>query len=172
MTKLLLAGVLVFCAAASARAQVNPASRHTGQDTLREALAEPDPVRREERLIARTNRANARMEEQAKSGRAPKGPAFKARIDVTNRSGKRIESVSWTATLTDPATGAVVRSYEVTTKARIAPGETKRLTEKFETPRAGLVLASDPTRRSPRVADLKVAVRSVTYEDGTTSATP
>lgn len=177
MRKLTLAFAFLLTASAAARAQ-DPYSGAPVRDPHRDALAIRDPVRREEALIAGARRTISRMEHEAASGRRSSRSGsgayvgFKAEIEVTNRSAKTIKSVNWTATLTDPETGAVIDAYDVTTRASIAPGGKKKFSKRLKTPRAAVLNAArTQTGRAP-VADLKVAVTGVTYADGSTAPTP
>lgn len=171
MTKLTLAFALLLTAASAARAQT-PYVGAPVADPHRDALAIKDPVHRDEALIAGANRRNINLEREANAARRAMPQTFKAEVEVTNRAAKAIKFVSWTATLTDPETGAVIRTYDVETRAGIAPGKTRRLSKRLRTPRADVVKApSLPGRKRP-VADLRVEVTGVTYVDGSTSTTP
>jgi len=173
MKKLMLATALALSAVVSAHAQAT--RPNTGGDTLQDALRDPDPIHRDERLIAGANRRNNRPDINDGSVPLPihRAASFEAKVAVVNTSAKKIKAVFWSATLTDPSTGELIRTYNVRTKAHIAPGGTKELKKMLFTPRAKVVTASAPLRRnSPAVADLKVAITGITYEDGSTSPTP
>lgn len=173
MTKLTLALALLLTAAAASRAQTTPVGTPypPGSSPIEPKIIR-DPVHREEALITASRTRNYSAEREADAARRAMPPTFKAQVEVTNRAAKAIKSVVWTATLTDPDTGAVIRTYDVETKAGIAPGKTKRLSKRLRTPRANVVNTSAQSPRRGLVADLKVAVKSVTYADGTTSTTP
>jgi hypothetical protein len=171
MRKLLLAATLTMIAAGSVQAQVSRRPSQ-GDDTRQAALRDPDPVRRDERLISISRREMMGPVSTSDVNRLSHVPTFKAQLKVTNHGAKTIKSVSWLASLTDPATGAMIRTYNITSKQRIAPGATKKLEKKLPTPRVHVVSAAPGGRRSPTVADLKAAVVQVTYEDGSTSDTP
>jgi hypothetical protein len=171
MTKLMLAAALTMIAAVSAQAQVSGRPGE-GDNTRQAALRDPDPVRRDERLISISRREMMGAENAADATRRSRVPTFKAQVEITNHGSKTIKSVSWLASLTDPATGAVIRTYNIKTDRRIAPGRTKTLVEKLPTPHARVVSAAPGRRKSPVVADLKATVVQVTYEDGSTSETP
>lgn len=170
MKKLMLVAALTMIAAMSAQAQV---SRRPGEgdNTRQAALRDPDPIRRDERLISISSRE---LRGARRSGDAYPAPSrmFKAQMAVTNHGTKTIKSVSWLASLVDPATGAVVRSYSVTTNKRIEPGKTKKVEKKLPVPIASVVSGGPSGLNSPTVADLKASVVRVTYEDGSTSETP
>lgn len=170
MTKLTLAFALLLIASAAARAQVPGGS--PGSDPLREAMRQGDAAKVEEAHIRASRISGARSEREAASARRNRSQTFKAEIRVTNSAAKAIRSVVWTATLTDPLTGAVLRTYEVESEARIAPGQTKKLSKRLRTPSATVVNTSASRPRVVPVADLKVAVTGVTYADGSTSTTP
>ncbi|MBC7929542.1 MAG: hypothetical protein H7Z38_03145 [Rubrivivax sp.] len=165
------ATLLTLGAAASAHAQgptPNTGQRPLEFETRQDSLRDKDTVRRDERVIAITKREFNEMEKAARGSRP--GSTFKAQVVVTNHSPKTIKSVFWSASLTDPGTGKLIRTYDVTTDARIAPGMSKKLSKKLPIPRANVVSATAPT--APPVADLKATVTRVTYEDGTASETP
>lgn len=170
MTKLTLALALSLAAAAAARAQIP--NGNPGSQPLREAMRTGDPSRSQEAHIEASRAAGARAESEADAARRNLGPTFKAQVEVTNHAAKAIETVFWTATLLDPDTGAVIRSYDVMTRARIAPGKTRKLSKYLRTPRANLVKVTSRSGNKRPVADLKVAVKGVTYVDGSTSTTP
>jgi hypothetical protein len=173
MTKLTLAFALLLTAAAAAHAQTTPAGTPYPPGT---SPIEPriirDPVQRDEAHITASRSYSAAAESEADAARRSMLPNFKAVVEVTNHAAKAIKSVSWTATLTDPDTGTVVRTYDVTTKTDIAPGKTKKLSKRLRTPRANVVRITSRPRYKRSVADLKVAVTGVTYVDGSTSTTP
>jgi hypothetical protein len=171
MTRLTLAFTLLLTTAAAAHAQTP--NGNPGSDPLREAMRTGDSAKVEEAHINASRANRLKAESAAATGRSSNRPqTFKAQVEVTNRAAKAIKSVVWTATLTDPDTGSVIRAYDVETKADIAPGKTKRLSERLLTPPATVVNSSAKRPRRTPVADLKVAVKSVTYVDGSTSATP
>jgi hypothetical protein len=172
MTKLTLAFMLLLTAAAAAHAQsTTPAGTPLPPGTSDiEPRKIKDPVHLDEAHIADSRDLGRRAENEANSAWRNMPPSFKAEVRVTNHAAKSIRAVSWTATLTDRETGAVVRTYDVTTKARIAPGSTKKLSKHLRTPPANLVRAS--SRFMPQLTDLKVEVKDVTYADGSTSTTP
>ena len=170
LKKLTLAFAFLITAAAAAHAQIP--SSNPGTDPLRNARIERDAARREEILISDANRRNASMEREADAARRAAPRTFKAVVEVTNHAAKAIRSVEWTTTLTDPDTGAVIHTYDVTTRADIAPGKTKRLSKNLRTPHARVASATDRNAYQPKVGNIKVAVKGVTYADGTTSTTP
>jgi hypothetical protein len=174
MKKLTLAFALLLTATAAAHAQqsANPYEGAPVANPHRDALAIKDPVHRDEALIANSKSRRADMESEARRVGRTKPPSFKAEIVVTNSAAKAIKYVNWTATLTDPATGDVLQTYDVTTKANIAPGRKKKLAKRLRTPRPAVVSATAQNPARPPVADLKVAVTSVTYADGSTSTRP
>jgi hypothetical protein len=168
--KLTLTLALLLAAAAAAHAQVP--NNNPGTDPLRDARLSRDPAKAEEALITASRAASARAENEAADARRNMPPTFYAEVEVTNSAPKAIKSVEWRATLLDPETGAVIRAYDVKTKARIAPGKTRKLSKLLRTPRANVVKVTSRAPRRPQVADLKVKVTGVTYVDGTTSAAP
>jgi hypothetical protein len=170
MRKLTLIVALLLTAAAAAHAQIPNGS--TGFDPKREALRDGNTVRLDEAHISDSRASNAKLESEANAARHGQLPSFKAQIEVTNHAAKIIQAVEWTATLIDPGTGAVIRTYDVTTETRIAPGKTKKLSKHLQTPRARVVSVKTHTPGKPVVADLKVKVTGVTYADGTTSTMP
>ena len=131
-----------------------------------------DPVHRDEAHIAASRVRTNAAEREAAAFRYSMPRTFKAAVEVTNHAAKAIKSVEWTTTLTDPNTGDVIHTYDVTTKANIAPGKTKKLSKNLRTPHARVVSAADRNPYRPRVGNIKVEVKGVTYADGTTSATP
>lgn len=175
MMKLTLAFALLITAAAAAHAQdrtpVGTPYPQGSSEIYPKKIA--DPVQLDEAHIAASRAAgrpsDREANENAKLWKYTTVPTFKAEIKVKNSSAKAIQSVAWTATLLDPETGAVIRSYDVTTEAQIKPGKTKKLSERLQKPRADTVSADS---RGAKVADLKVKVTSVTYVDGSTSTTP
>ena len=178
MRKLTLTRALLLTAAAAAHAQ-SPAGPPTGsnisaveRDPLRDAMRYGDGAKAGEAMIEASRASNVRLENEANVGRRTKLQTFKAEIEVTNSAVKTISAVIWRATLLDPKTGAVIRYYDVTTSAKIAPGKTKKLSKQLTTPRANQARTGSQTPNSPNVADLKVKVTGVTYEDGSFSPTP
>lgn len=176
MRKLTFIVMLTLATSASARAQgppPTPAQRSSAGDTMQDAMRDKDPVRREERVINISSRELTKMERQADAARRAPLRMFKAEVVVTNHGAKTIKSVSWSASLTNHGTGTLIRTYDVTTEARIAPGKTKKLTKRLPTPRANVLSVAAPSGTgSPPTADLKAMVTRVTYEDGSTSTTP
>lgn len=171
MRKLTLAFALLLTASAAAHAQT-PSNRNAGNDPVREAMRMGDTVKAEEAHINASRRSMAGPESAAAAARRSNVRSFKAEVEVTNHAAKSIKYVTWTATLTDPNTGSVIRSYDVKSKTRIAPGSTKKLSKNLRTPPVDrLLAAATPLGRSP-VANLKVEVTGVTYADGSTSTTP
>lgn len=167
MTKLTLAFALLLTAAAAAHAQIP-----TPSDAQRQPMSDRDPIHREESHIASSSRSSSSMEREADAARRRMLPSFKAEVEVTNHAAKTIKFVTWTATLIDPSTGAVINYYDVTTKTRIAPGSTKKLSKRLKTPRANVVNASSRPGSSRTVGNLRVEVTGVTYVDGSTATTP
>ena len=177
MKRLMLAAALMLAALASAHAQIPPGrnSSETTADNNRDALAIRDPIHRDEALIAGANkRGNSLQRYAPDENRHPIFvPTFKAQIKVRNNSAKAIKSVTWSASLIDPGTGRLIRTYDVTSEARIAPGKAKHLSERLPTPSSKVVSAGGPpSRKAPAVVDLKTKITLVTYEDGSTSETP
>lgn len=170
MKKLILTFALLLTAAAAAHAQIP--NNNLGTDPFRDARYSRDPAKSEEALIIASRISSIPAENEADAVRRSLPPTFKAKIEVTNSAAKTIKSVEWRATLLDSETGAVIRAYDVTTDARIAPGKTKKLSKSLRTPHAKAVKATSRAPRRAQVADLKVKVTGVTYEDGTTSAAP
>lgn len=170
MRKLTFIAALLLTAAAAAHAQIPNGS--AGSDPQREALRDRNTVRLDEAHISASRESNARLESEAAAARRGQLPSFKAQVEVTNHAAKTIQAVEWTATLVDPGTGAVIRTYDLTTETRIAPGKTKKLSKRLQTPRSRVVSVKTQTPGRPAVADLKVKVTGVTYADGTTSTTP
>ena len=173
MKKLTLVFALLLTAAAAAHAQTTPAGTPyppVSSDIYPKKIK--DPVQLDEAHIAASRNSTTPSERNATSARSNKSPTFKAVVEVTNHSAKAIKSVEWTATLTDPATGDILSTYDVTTKSNIAPGKKKRLSKNLRTPHARVVSATSREPFQPKVGNLKVAVKSVTYADGTTSTTP
>jgi hypothetical protein len=178
MKKLMLATALMLAALGSAHAQNIPPGQSPSAtpNNNRDALTIKDPIQRDEALIAGANRRGNSLQNDTVN--IPHSPnyvhTFNARIEVKNNGTKAIKSISWSASLIDPGTGQLIRAYDVTTNARIAPGKTKHLSKKLPTPRANVVSAAAPPAnpKTPPVADLKTKVTLVTYEDGSTSETP
>jgi hypothetical protein len=159
---------LVLGAAVSARAQVpGPNSTQTRPDSVRG----PNSIREDERRMDISRAQMSRMEREAAAKRSRPQPTLKARLVVTNRGASAIKSVAWVAALTDHFTGEVLRTYEVTTNKRIAPGKSATLEKKLPAPRVGEMDAS-ASLTSLITADLKTSVVRITYEDGSTSAAP
>jgi hypothetical protein len=171
MRKFMFIAALALVAGMSATAQAQVPSAQDRRDEARRR--DPDPIIRDEAHISNSRRQSNRAEREARAAyRSSNGPSFKAGVVVTNSSAKTIKSVTWSAVLTDRHTGHVIRTYDVTSKASIAPGRSKKLTKRLQTPYGHVVSSSSGGGRSAQAADLKVAVESVTYEDGSTSATP
>ena len=100
------------------------------------------------------------------AGRALEPRTFKATVVVNNTSAKAIASVNWTVALVDRESGETIRSYEVTTRTRIAPGKKKKLDKRLPLPRYGLVNARNP-QTPGTVAKIVPVITRITYEDGT-----
>lgn len=166
MTKLTLAFALLLTGAAAAHAQIP-----TPSDAQRQPMSDRDPIHREETHIASSRNSSSSLEREANASRRHPLPTMKAVVEVTNHAAKEIKFVTWTATLTDPLTGAVIDSYDVKTKARIAPGSTKKLSKRLKTSRNNVVNASS-AGTSSSVIYIKVEVTGVTYADGSTAVTP
>ena len=141
-------------------------------ESLRAAMRAGDPARGGEALISASRAYNAKFEDEADAARRAVPRTFNAEVVVTNGAAQAIRSVSWTATLINRDTGAVIRSYDVTTRTRIAPGKTRKLSKFLQTPRDNVVKVASQPPGKPTVADLKVRITGVTYADGTTSTTP
>lgn len=174
MKKLTLTFALLLAASAAAHAQDRtPAGTPypPGSSSLDPKIIR-DPVHRDEAHIAASRVRANEAEREAAAWRYNMPRTFKAVVEVTNHAAKAIKSVEWTTTLIDPNTGDVIRTYDVTTKANIAPGRTKKLSKNLRTPNARVVSATDRNLYQPRVGNLKVEVKGVTYADGTTSTTP
>lgn len=173
MKKLTLTFMLLLAAAAAAHAQgTTPAgTTYPPGSSPTYPKFDPDAIRRDETHIANSRIVTSREEHRADRWYG-KADTFKAEIEVTNTSAQPIQSVTWTATLLDSETGAVIRTFEVTTEKKVAPGKTKKLGQRLVTPYDYVVRANARHPNRPNVADLKVAVKSVTYSDGTTSTTP
>ena len=173
LKKLTLAFVLLLTATAAAHAQTTPAgtSYPPGSSDIYPKKIK-DPVQLDEAHIANSRVRTGPAEREAAAARRNMPQTFKAEVVVTNHAAKAIKSVEWTTTLTDPNTGNVIQTFDVTTKAKIAPGKTKRLSKNLRTPHARVVSIRDPTPYQPRVGNITVAVKAVTYADGTTSTTP
>lgn len=117
----------------------------------------------QERLESRT--AMDDLHAEGAAGRALVPRTFKASVVVNNSSAKAIASVNWTVSLVDRESGETIRSYDVTTRSRIAPGKKKTLDKRLPLPRYGLVNARNP--QSPgTVAKIVPVITRVTYEDG------
>jgi hypothetical protein len=162
MKKLMLATALMLAALASAHAQNIPPGQSPSAtpNNNRDALTIKDPIHRDEALIAGANRRGNSLQ-KSDTINIPNSPyvhTFNARIEVTNNSTKAIKSVSWSASLIDPGTGQLIRAYDVTTNARIAPGKKKHLSKRLPTPRANVVSANSPSISKVPVADLKTKV--------------
>ncbi|PYS76064.1 MAG: hypothetical protein DMF66_16750 [Acidobacteria bacterium] len=175
--RLMLVVVTVLAAASSAHAQTDtdPLGRPSvGVDTVRSAQRDPDPARREDRLISVAERGFSKMEEEARSSHVEAGGTVKAMVAVTNHTSKVIKSVSWAASFTDPGTGQLIRKYDVSTGARIQPGKTKTLTKRLPIPRVKVVSAAAPVghKAHDTFAKLTSAVTGVTYDDGSTFSAP
>lgn len=174
MKKLTLTLALLLTAATAAHAQA-PSGTPNGNpnnDSLRYAIRIGDPVKTQEAMIEASRATSVRIESEADAERRSRPGTFDAAIKVTNSAAKAIKAVIWRATLLDAETGAVIRTYDVTSKTSIAPGKTKTLSKQLQTPRAHVLKATSQTPRKAPVADLKVKVTVVTYEDGSTSETP
>jgi len=173
MKKLTLAFALLLIASAGAYAQTTPAgTQYPPGSTEIYPKKIKDPVQLDEAHIANSRARSGYSAREADASRYNKPPIFKVEIMVTNRAAKTIKSVEWTVTLTDPNTGDVISTYDVTNKAKISPGKSKKLSQTLRNPQARVVRATDPTPSQPRVGNIKVAVKNVTYADGTTSTTP
>jgi hypothetical protein len=178
MSKFIFLVTLLVISALCVCAQNDP--RGTSRvDNVQDALRDPDPIHRDERLIAGANRNIRRVTDDRTITPPPRvttatpGPIFKAQVIVTNHSTKFIKSVSWTATLTQPGSTEVIAQNNLYSEVNIAPGKTKKLTKKVQIRPIRVVNAANlPSGKEPPVADLKVAVTEVTYADGSKSKTP
>lgn len=170
MKKLTLALALLLTATAAAHAQTTPAGTQypPGSSEIYPKKIK-DPVQLDESHIVNSRVNTAPSEREAASSRYNKPPTFKVEIMVTNRAAKAIKSVEWAVTLTDPTTGDIISTYDVTTKAKISPGKSKKLSKNLNNPQARVVSVRDRTPYQPQVGNIKVEVTSVTYADDTTS---
>ena len=92
-------------------------------------------------------------------------------LNVTNHSRNEIRFVSWVVTFTHPATGVVIKTREITSKSRIAPGTEKTLKKTVAVPR--LVRVTDARGKARMtLPKMTTTLANVTYADGTTSRTP
>jgi hypothetical protein len=155
---------ITLVATASAYAQRPSTTTTTPNEAREAALSDPEPIRRDERLIALSRATTGKMERKHNPINMS-GYIFKARLVVNNPSSKTIKSVSWVAILTDPDTGEVLGKYDITSPTTIRPGKKKKLEKKFLKPQFRVVSVSAPRT----VANLNTAVTSVVFEDGTTS---
>lgn len=174
MKKLTLTFALLLTSAAAAHAQsTTPAGTPypPGSSPIEPKIIS-DPVKRDEAHIQGSRMRSYRPEVVPSSSGRYKPQTFKAEVVVTNHAAKAIKSVEWTATLTDPNTGNVISTYDVTSKSKIEPGRTKKLSKSLNTPRDRVVNASARNPHRPNVANVKVEIKSVTYADGSTSTTP
>jgi hypothetical protein len=99
------------------------------------------------------------------------GGGLEAKLKVTNHSSNEIRFVSWVVSFTDPITGALISTREVTSKSKIAPGKEKTLKKTLAVPRLVRVSAKDGKAHSV-LPKMTSALTNVTYADGTTSTTP
>jgi len=99
------------------------------------------------------------------------GSGLEAKLKVTNHSTNEIRFVSWVVSFTDPITGALISTREVTSKKKIAPGKEKTLKKTLSVPRLVRVTAKDGKTHSV-LPKMTSALTKVTYADGTTSTTP
>jgi hypothetical protein len=174
MKRLTLAFALLLTATAAAHAQDRtPAGTPypPGSSSIDPKIIR-DPIHRDEAHISNARVRTSPSEREAASARRNMSRTFKAVVEVTNHAAKAIKSVEWTTTLIDPNTGDVISTYDVTSKANIAPGKTRKLSKRLSTPHARVVSATAGNSYRPRVGNIKVEVTGVTYADGTTSATP
>lgn len=172
MKKLTLAFALLLTATAAAHAQTSAGTSYPPGSSEIYPKKIQDSVQLDEAHIANSRMSSAPAEQEAAAARRNMPQTFKAVVEVTNHAAKAIKSVEWTTTLIDPNTGDVIRTYDVTTKAKIAPGKTKKLSKNLPTPHARVVSVRDRTPYRPRVGNIKVEVTAVTYADGTTSTMP
>jgi hypothetical protein len=174
MKRLTLAFALLLTATAAAHAQDRtPAGTQypPGSSEIYPKKIK-DTVQLDETHIANARVRTGPAEREAASARRNMPRTFKAVVEVTNHAAKAIKSVEWTTTLIDPNTGDVISTYDVTSKANIAPGKTKKLSKRLSTPHVRVVSATARNPSQPQVGNVKVEVKNVTYADGTTSATP
>ena len=173
MKKLTLAFALLLTATAAAHAQTTPAgtSYPPGSSDIYPKKIK-DPVQLDEAHIANSRVRTGPAEREAAAARRNMPQTFKAEVVVTNHAAKAIKSVEWTTTLTDPDTGDIISTYDVTTKSNIAPGKTKRLSKRLRTPHVRVVSATSRNPYQPQVGNIKVEITGVTYADGSTSTTP
>lgn len=166
MKRLTLSLALALLAVSAAHAQADP-----GQG-LEHILREPNPERRNEVLV---ERGRQRLDELSRTSRAARGVGertFKASVVVLNRSPKTVKSVLWTVSLVDPESGATIRSYDVATEGRIAPGKRKSLTRRLPIPPSGVVSARRPGGTTVPVADVVTSVTRIEYTDGSSTDSP
>src|SRR5688572_3372021 len=135
MKRLLLTLALALLAVSSAARAQTERGTHPGQG-LEHILREPNPERRSEVLV---ERGRLKLDELSRTGSPSRGAGartFKASVLVDNRSAKAVRSVQWTVTLVVPSSGATISRYYVTTEGRVAPGKSKRLTQRLPVPPA------------------------------------
>lgn len=155
--KLALVTGLSLVAMSSAQAQV-------GDTSQREAARQ-----RQEQESLERRRDIDDLHAEGASGRSLEPRTFKASVVVNNSSARTIASVNWTVSLVDRESGETIRTYDVTTRTRIAPGKKKKLDKRLPLPRYGLVNARNP--QSPgTVARIVPEITRVTYDDGSSDA--
>ena len=172
MKKLTLAFALLLTATAAAHAQTPTGAPYPPGSSEIYPKKISDPVKLDEAHIANSRVRAVPVEREAAAAARNRPQTFKAEVVVTNHAAKAIKSVEWTATLTDPGTGDVISTYDVTSNSKIKPGKTKKLSKSLRTPYVRVANGSSRNSYRPRTGNVKVEVKSVTYEDGTTSTTP
>ena len=162
----MLSLALALLAASAAHAQADP------RQGMEHILREPDPERRSEVLV---ERGRLKLDELSRTGSPSRGAGartFKASVVVDNRSAKAVRSVQWTVTLVDPSSGTTIRRYYVTTEGRVAPGKSKRLSQRLPVPPARVVNARSAGSAPAPVADVVTAVTRIEYADGSSADSP
>ena len=100
---------------------------------------------------------------------------FKASVVVNNTGPKAIKSVDWNVLLVDPKTDTVTIRFAVTDQVRIAPGKSKGLNARLPAPSGTAVSPAANTKRESRSKTfliMRVAIRRITYEDGSFTDIP
>lgn len=92
-------------------------------------------------------------------------------VKLSNTGAKKIRSLSWQYTFTDPSNGAVAGQHQFTNKVDIRPGQSKKLVGRSSLPPSHVVNAERGGAESSGYSE-KVSIQRVEFDDGTVWEAP
>lgn len=93
-------------------------------------------------------------------------------VKLSNTGAKKILSLSWEYTFTDPSNGAVAGRHQFTHKVSLRPGQRKKLVGRSALPPSLVVNAAPGGPESPSGYSENVSIQRVEFDDGTVWEAP